>query len=175
MRFRNTNDSSGLEWRCYLYKWWHWIWLFQYYIGYSGSSGILTSCPYSMADINDNDNFHQLCFSTSDEIVKISMMANTVEDKPRPQWYSEIDWILYAFDKYWGELCRRRVYLPKSVFWWNFYWAPYWWWILCHVRLFRAKNYGRNLFRINKNSRNRLRNLPYNHPKQKSSDNLQVD
>ena len=32
-----------------------------------------------IADINDFDNFHQLCFSTSDEIVKISM-TNTVED-----------------------------------------------------------------------------------------------
>ena len=36
--------------------------------------------PISIADINDNDNFHQLCFSTSDKIVKVSMAANTVED-----------------------------------------------------------------------------------------------
>ena len=47
--------------------------------------------PISISDINDNDNFHQLCFSTSDEIVKISMMANTVEDPNQdPNLYSEI-------------------------------------------------------------------------------------
>ena len=67
--------------------------LFQYYIGYSDSSGILIPhLPISIADINDNDNFHQLCFSTSGEIVKISMMANTVEDPNQdPNLYSEID------------------------------------------------------------------------------------
>ena len=61
--------------------------LFQYYVGYSYCSGVLIPHePISIADINDNDNFHQLCFSTSDEI-KISMMANTVEDsKPRPKF-----------------------------------------------------------------------------------------
>ena len=67
--------------------------LFQYYIGYSDSSGVLIPhIPISIADINDNDNFHQLCFSTSDEIVKISMMANTVEDPNQDSnLYSEID------------------------------------------------------------------------------------
>lgn len=67
--------------------------LFQYYIGYSDSLGVLIPhVPVSIADINDNDNFHQLCFSTSDEIVKISMMANTVEDPNQdPNLYSEID------------------------------------------------------------------------------------
>ena len=67
--------------------------LFQYYIGYSDSSGILIPhLPISIADINDNDNFHQLCFSTSNDIVKISMMANTVEDPNQdPNLYSEID------------------------------------------------------------------------------------
>ena len=67
--------------------------LFQYYVGYSDSSGVLIPhVPISIADINDNDNFHQLCFSTSDEIVKISMMANTVEDPNNdPNLYSEID------------------------------------------------------------------------------------
>ena len=67
--------------------------LFQYYIGYSDSSGVLIPhVPISIADINDNDNFHQLCFSTSDEIVKISMMANAVEDPNQdPNLYSEID------------------------------------------------------------------------------------
>jgi hypothetical protein len=67
--------------------------LFQYYIGYSDSSGVLIPhIPISIADIDDNDNFHQLCFSTSDEIVIISMMANTVEDPNQdPNLYSEID------------------------------------------------------------------------------------
>lgn len=67
--------------------------LFQYYTGYSDSSGVLVPhAPISIADINDNDNFHQLCFSTSDEIVKISMMANSVEDPNQdPNLYSEID------------------------------------------------------------------------------------
>ena len=67
--------------------------LYQYYVGYSNSSGDLTPhIPISIADINDNDNFHQLCFSTSHEIVKISMMANTVEDPNHdPNLYSEID------------------------------------------------------------------------------------
>lgn len=67
--------------------------LFQYYIGYSDSSGVLIPhIPISISDINDNDNFHQLCFSTSEEIVKISMMANTVEDPNQdPNLYSEID------------------------------------------------------------------------------------
>ena len=67
--------------------------LFQYYIGYSDSSGVLIPhAPISIVDINDNDNFHQLCFSTSDEIIKISMIANTVEDpNGDPNLYSEID------------------------------------------------------------------------------------
>jgi len=66
--------------------------LFQYYIGYSDSSGVLIPhIPISIADINDNDNFHQLCFTTSNEIVKISMIANTVEDPNQdPNLYSEI-------------------------------------------------------------------------------------
>ena len=67
--------------------------LFQYYIGYSDSSGVLIPhAPISIEDINDNDNFHQLCFSTSDEIIKISIIANTVEDPNEdPNLYSEID------------------------------------------------------------------------------------
>ena len=67
--------------------------LFQYYVGYSDNNGVLIPhVPISIADINDNDNFHQLCFSTSDEIVKISMIANTVEDPNQdPNLYSEID------------------------------------------------------------------------------------
>ena len=67
--------------------------LFQYYVGYSYCSGVLIQHePISIADIYDNDNFHQLCFSTSDEIVKISMMSNAVEDPNHdPNLYSEID------------------------------------------------------------------------------------
>ena len=67
--------------------------LYQYYVGYSNNSGDLTPhIPISIADINDNDNFHQLCFSTSDEIVKVSMMANKVKDPNHdPNLYSEID------------------------------------------------------------------------------------
>ena len=67
--------------------------LFEYYVGYSDSSGVLIPhVPISIADVNDNDNFHQLCFSTSEEIIKISMMANTVEDPNQdPNLYSEID------------------------------------------------------------------------------------
>jgi hypothetical protein len=67
--------------------------LFQYYIGYSDSSGVLIPhVPVSIADINDIDNFHQLCFSTSDEIVKISIMADRVEDPNQdPNLFSEID------------------------------------------------------------------------------------
>ena len=67
--------------------------LFQYYTGYSDSSGVLVAhAPISIADINDNDNFHQLCFPSTDEIVKISMLANTVEDPNHdPNLYSEID------------------------------------------------------------------------------------
>ncbi len=66
--------------------------LYQYYTGYSDSSGVLIPhIPISIADINDNDNFHQLCFNTNEEIVKISMMANTVEDPNLdPNAYSEV-------------------------------------------------------------------------------------
>jgi hypothetical protein len=72
--------------------------LFQYYIGYSDSSGeLIPHVPISIADIDDNDNFHQLCFSTSDEIVKISMMANTVKDPNHdPNSYSEI-YVSYSY------------------------------------------------------------------------------
>ena len=66
--------------------------LFQYYVGYSVCSGVLIPhVPISIADIDDNDNFHQLCFSTSDSIAKISMMALTVKDPNHdPNLYSEI-------------------------------------------------------------------------------------
>ena len=72
--------------------------LFQYYVGYSYCSGVLIPhVPISIADIDDNDNFHQLCFSTSDGIIKVSMMANKVEDPNHdPNLFSEIDVILCA-------------------------------------------------------------------------------
>ena len=67
--------------------------LYQYYIGYANVSGVLVPhIPIAIADINDNDNFHQLCFSTTDTIVKISMLANTVEDPNQdPNLFCEID------------------------------------------------------------------------------------
>ena len=67
--------------------------LFQYYVGYSDNAGVLIPhVPISIADIDDNDNFHQLCFSTPDEIVQVSMVANTVEDPNHdPNTYSEIE------------------------------------------------------------------------------------
>ena len=67
--------------------------LFQYYVGYSDNSGaLIPHIPISITDIDDQDNVHQLCFSTSDEIVKISMLANTVEDPNQdPNRYSRID------------------------------------------------------------------------------------
>ena len=67
--------------------------LFQYYVGYSDNSGVLIPhIPISIRDIDDQDNVHQLCFATSDEIVKISMLANTVEDPNQdPNRYSRID------------------------------------------------------------------------------------
>ena len=67
--------------------------LFQYYVGYSDNAGVLMPhVPISIADIEDNDNFHQLCFATPDEIVQVSMMANTVEDPNHdPNSYSEIE------------------------------------------------------------------------------------
>ena len=67
--------------------------LFQYYVGYSDNSGVLVPhIPISITDIDDQDNVHQLCFSTSDEIVKISMLANTVEDPNQdPNRHSRID------------------------------------------------------------------------------------
>lgn len=67
--------------------------LYQYYRGYTDSSGILVPhVPNSILDINDNDNYHQLCFATNEKIVKISMEANKVEDPNQdPNKYNEID------------------------------------------------------------------------------------
>lgn len=67
--------------------------LFKYYIGYSDSSGVLIPHkPISISDINDNDNFHQLCFSTQDSILKISIMEEVVKDpNGDPNLYNEIE------------------------------------------------------------------------------------
>lgn len=67
--------------------------LFQYYTGYSESMGAMVPhVPSSIADINDNDNYHQLCFATSDTIIKVSMAENTVEDPNQdPNPYTEIE------------------------------------------------------------------------------------
>ena len=55
--------------------------LFRYYTGYADSAGTLIAhTPIAIADINDNDNFHQLCFSTHDAIVRIAVVADAVED-----------------------------------------------------------------------------------------------
>lgn len=66
--------------------------LYTYYTGYSDSSGVLVPhAPIAIADTSDNDNFHQLCFATSEAIVKIAMAANSVEDpNGDPNAYSEI-------------------------------------------------------------------------------------
>ena len=56
-------------------------------------------CLFSIADIDDNDNFHQLCFSTSDDIIKVSMMANKVEDQTTIQIYSVKLMLFYALSK----------------------------------------------------------------------------
>ena len=62
-------------------------------MGYSDSAGdLIPHVPISIADIEDNDNFHQLCFATSEEIVQVSIVANTVEDPNHdPNAYSEIE------------------------------------------------------------------------------------
>ncbi len=67
--------------------------LFQYYIGYSDDMGVLVPhVPSSIADINDNDNYHQLCFTTNETIVMIAMAENTVEDPNQdPNPYTEIE------------------------------------------------------------------------------------
>jgi hypothetical protein len=67
--------------------------LYQYYIGYTDSSGtLIPNVPISIADINDNDNFHQLCFSTTDTIRIMAIVENVVEDpNGDPNNYSEIE------------------------------------------------------------------------------------
>ena len=87
-------------------------------LGYSDSSGVLVPhAPISIADINDNDNFHQLCFPTTDEIVKISMLANTVEDpNPTPICTAKLMSAPALIRQLLRRPFRRRVPdLPESV------------------------------------------------------------
>ncbi len=66
--------------------------LYQYYTVYTDSAGALVAhTPIAIADINDNDNYHQLCVATADSIVKISIVANILEDpNGDPNDYSEV-------------------------------------------------------------------------------------
>ena len=63
--------------------------LFQFYKVYVDNNGKLNPLtPKSIADVNDNDNFHQLCVESNDPIVKVSMPANIVKDPngdPNPE------------------------------------------------------------------------------------------
>lgn len=67
--------------------------LHQYYTLYSDSVGILI--PHqadTIFDVNDNDNFHQLCLSTTDSIVKVDFQANIVEDpNADPNLFAEVE------------------------------------------------------------------------------------
>lgn len=67
--------------------------LFQFYTVYTDSSGVLIPhTPVSIADINDNDNFHQLCLDFTDPVVKVTIGANIVEDpNGDPNLASEIE------------------------------------------------------------------------------------
>jgi hypothetical protein len=67
--------------------------LYQYYTVYTESAGsLIAHTPTSIEDVNDNDNFHQLCINTVDTIVKVSFLENIVEDPNHdPNPYTEID------------------------------------------------------------------------------------
>jgi hypothetical protein len=67
--------------------------LFQFYTVFTDSAGVLIPhTPVSIADVNDNDNFHQLCLDFTDPVVKVTMPANIVEDpNGDPNWASEIE------------------------------------------------------------------------------------
>jgi len=67
--------------------------LFQFYTVFTDSAGVLIPhTPVSIADINDNDNFHQLCLDFTDPVVKVSMPANIVENpNGDPNLASEIE------------------------------------------------------------------------------------
>ncbi len=55
--------------------------LFQFYKVYVEKNGeLIPLTPKSIADVNDNDNFHQLIVDSSYPIVRVSMPANIVKD-----------------------------------------------------------------------------------------------
>ena len=55
--------------------------LSQFYKVYVNKNGkLIPLTPKSIADVNDNDNFHQLCIESNDPIAKVSMPANIVKD-----------------------------------------------------------------------------------------------
>jgi hypothetical protein len=55
--------------------------LFQFYKVYVDKNGeLIPLTPKSIADINDNDNYHQLNVESSYPIVKVSLPANVVKD-----------------------------------------------------------------------------------------------
>lgn len=66
--------------------------LFTYYIGYSDSAGtLIPHNPITIGDINDNDNFHQLGFATTDSIVTVSIRENVLQDpNGDPNPYTEV-------------------------------------------------------------------------------------
>lgn len=95
--------------------------LFNYYTGYTESSGgLVAHSPISITDINDNDNFHQLCFETNETIVKITINPAVVEDpNGDPNLYSEIEPV-YCSDEIlstatFDMMGKERTILPNPV------------------------------------------------------------
>ena len=128
--------------------------------------------PISIADINDNDNFHQLCFSTFDEIVEISMMASTVEDLNQgPNLYSEID-VSSSIEENLSEKGNEIYPNPFSeeIFFEN---------LLVNENFIIYGLFGRNII-VGKCLGNvkipeTNSGILFDHPKQHQSDNLQVN
>ena len=55
--------------------------LFAFYTVFTDSAGtLIPHTPTTILDINDIDNFHQLCLDIPDSIVKVAFEANVVED-----------------------------------------------------------------------------------------------
>ena len=66
--------------------------LFQYYIGYSDSSGVLIPhVPVSIADINDNTIFTNFVFLQVMKLLNFNDGIHSRRPKPRSNLYSEID------------------------------------------------------------------------------------
>jgi hypothetical protein len=70
--------------------------LYQFYTVYVDMNGeLIPVAPKSIADVNDNDNFHQLSVDSSFPIVKVSMAANIVKDPngdPNPTTEIEVSY-----------------------------------------------------------------------------------